>query len=222
MVRAEFQLVPNIYILEWNDKLDENSYPARDKVISVAPDINIRIKSISASSFEWVFKAFGQAGNLEKINTKLLRALMARSVELIRSDIPKKHVEINFEQLEHAVESGEAFAKLFGVTSIANPSQVNLDYKYALTGVADKLGYKTWHKADDLITILRDQSGFDMKATDNKYHIAIKLGHKSTGLSHRYTDAAVDLLRKVLNGDEYQLDTGTVNVEEITAAAAKA
>lgn len=56
MVRAEFQLVPNIYILEWNDKLDEKSYPARDKVISVAPDINIRIKSISASSFEWVFK----------------------------------------------------------------------------------------------------------------------------------------------------------------------
>ncbi|GGY49695.1 hypothetical protein GCM10007387_34810 [Pseudoduganella albidiflava] len=102
---------------------------------------------------------------------------MARSVELVRSDIPKKHVEINFEQLEHAVESGEAFAKLFGVTSISNPSQVNLDYKYALTGVVDKLGYKTWNKADDLITILRDQSGFDMRATDNKYHIAIKLGH---------------------------------------------
>ncbi|WP_229420523.1 SIR2 family protein [Pseudoduganella albidiflava] len=67
MVRAEFQFVPNIYILEWNDKIDEKSYPARDKVISVAQDVNIRIKSISASSFEWVFKAFGQAGNLERL-----------------------------------------------------------------------------------------------------------------------------------------------------------
>lgn len=65
----------------------------------------------------------------------------------------------------------------------------------------------------------RDQSEFDMKATDNKYHIAIKLGHKSNGLSHRYTDSAVDLLRKVLNGDEYHIDTGTVDVEEIAAAA---
>lgn len=218
MVRAEFQLVPNIYILEWNDKIDEKSYPARDKVISVATDVNIRIKSISASSFEWVFKAFGQAGNLEKINTKLLRALMARSVELVRSDIPKKHVEIDFKQLEHAVESGEAFAKLFGVTAISNPSQVNIDYKYALTGVAQQLGYKTWHKADDLIAILRSQSGFDMKATDNKYHIAIKLGHKSDQMSHRYTDAAVDLLGKVLNGLEYQIDKGTVDVEKITGA----
>lgn len=183
----------------------------------MAPDVNIRIKSISASSFEWVFKAFGQAGNLEKINTKLLRALMARSVELIRSDIPKKHVEIDFKQLEHAVESGETFAKLFGVTSIANPSQVNLEYKYALTGVAQELGYNTWHKADDVITILRNKTGFDMKASDNKYHIALKMGHKSSGLSHRYTDAAVDLLRKVLQGDEYNLDTGTIHTNETAA-----
>lgn len=220
MVRADFQLVPNIYILEWNDKLDERSYPARDKVISIAPDVNIRIKSISASSFEWVFKAFGQAGNLEKINTKLLRALMARSVELIRSDIPKRHVEIDFQQLEHAVESGETFAKLFGVTSIANPSQVNLEYKYGLTGVGQQLGFKTWHKAADLITVLKDQTGFDMKATDNKYHIALKLGHKSEQLFHKYTDAAVDLLRKVLNGEEYQIDTGTVDADVIAAAEA--
>lgn len=217
MVRADFQLVPNIYILEWNNELDAKAYPARDRVISVAPDVNIRIKSISASSFEWVFKAFGQAGNLEKINTKLLRALMARSVELIRSDIPKKHVEIDFKQLEHAVESGETFAKLFGVTSIANPSQVNLEYKYALTGVAQELGYNTWHKADDVITILRNKTGFDMKASDNKYHIALKMGHKSSGLSHRYTDAAVDLLRKVLQGDEYNLDTGTIHTNETAA-----
>lgn len=220
MVRAEFQLVPNIYILEWNDKINEASYPARDKVISVAPDVNIRIKSISASSFEWVYKAFGQAGNLEKINTKLLRALMARSVELIRSDIPKKHVEIDFQQLEHSVESGETFAKLFGVTAISDPSQVNLDYKYALTGVAQQLGFKTWHKADDLIALLRNQTGYDMKTTDNKYHIAIKLGHASDQKGHRYTDAAVDLLRKVLNGEAYQIDKGTVDVNTLTGGAA--
>ncbi|QWC88277.1 SIR2 family protein [Cupriavidus metallidurans] len=220
MVRAEFQLVPNIYILEWNDKLTEQSYPARDKVISVAPDTNIRIKSITASSFEWVYKAFGQAGNLEKINTKLLRALMARSVELIRTDIPKKHVEINFQQLEHAVESGETFANLFGVTSLADPSKVNLDYKYVLTGVAQELGYKTWHKADVLIDTLREQTGFDMKASDNKYHIKMKMGHKSENWTHKYTDAAVDLLRKVDTGEPYDLDTDLVDAEKLDEQAA--
>ncbi|WP_245801303.1 SIR2 family protein [Pollutimonas bauzanensis] len=219
MVRAEFQLIRNIYILEWDTDINDGSYPARDKVISVAPDVNIRIKSISAKSFEWVFKAFGQAGDLEKVNMKLLRSLMARSVELIRSDIPKKHVEINFEQLEHAVESGASFAKLFGVTSLTDPSKVNIDYKYAITGVAQQLGYGTWHKVRDIIKVIKDVKGFDVTATDNKYHIAFKPGHKSPQLAHRYTDAAVDLFRKVVNGDPYDVDTGTVQVDKGVAGA---
>ncbi|ARK64204.1 SIR2 family protein [Burkholderia pseudomallei] len=225
MVRATTaDVVPNIYILQWDETINEASSPAHEYVVSVAPDINIRIKSITANSFEWVFKAFGQAGNLEKINTKLLRALMARSVELIRSDIPKKHVEINFEQLEHAVESGESFAKLFGVTSLADPSKVNLDYKYAATGVGQQLGYDTWHEVRRIISRIKDEKGFDITATDNKYHIALKLGHKSPQLTHRYTDAAVDLFRKVINGDPYELDTSVVDVDKaaLTAVAKSA
>jgi hypothetical protein len=221
MVRATTtDIVPNIYILQWDETLNETSYPAHEYVISVAPDINIRIKSISANSFEWVFKAFGQAGSLEKINTRLLRALMARSVELIRSDIPKKHVEINFEQLEHAIESGESFAKLFGVTSLSDPSKVNLDYKYAATGVGQLLGYDTWHEVRKIITRITEEKGFDITATDNKYHIALKLGHKSPQLTHRYTDAAVDLFRKVINGELYEVDTGAVEIDKAAFAPA--
>jgi SIR2-like domain len=220
MVRAVTDLVPNIYILQWDALLTDSSYPARDHVLAVGPDVNLRIKSITANSFEWVFRAFGQAGNLEKINTKLLRSLMARSVELIRSDIPKKHIEIDFKQLEHAVESGEAFAKLFGVTSLADPSKFNLDYKYAATGVGQQLGYDTWHKVREIINRIKDKTGFDMTATDNKYHIALKLGHKSQQLTHRYTDAAVDIFRKVINGQHYDLDTGEVEVDKAAVAAA--
>lgn len=221
MVRATTtDIVPNIYLLQWDETIDEASNPAREYVISVAPDINIRIKNITAKSFEWVFKAFGQAGNLEKINTKLLRALMARSVELIRSDIPKRHVEINFEQLEHAVESGESFAKLFGVTSLADPSKVNLDYKYAATGVGQQLGYDTWHEVRKIINRIKEEKSFDITATDNKYHIALKLGHKSPQLTHRYTDAAVALFRKVINGEPYELDTGAVDIDKAALAAA--
>lgn len=219
MVRATtMDVVPNIYILQWDETIDEASNPAREHVLSVAPDINIRIKSITASSFEWVFKAFGQAGNLEKINTKLLRALMARSVELIRSDIPKRNIEINFEQLEHAVESGESFAKLFGVTSLADPSKVNLDYKYAATGVGQRLGYDTWHEVRKIINHIKEETGFDITATDNRYHIALKLGHKSPQMAHRYTDAAVDLFRKVINGEPYDLDTGAIDIDKVALA----
>ncbi len=210
MVRANFHLVPNIYVLEWDPGLTAASYPARDKVLSVAADTNIRIKSISASSFEWVFKAFGQAGNLEKFNTKLLRSLMARSVELVRSNIPKKNVEIDFKTLDHAVSTGENFAKLFGVTSIDDPSQVNLNYRYTLSQVAEELGFTYWSKAHDLIYVLRNETGFDMKASDNKYHITMRVGKAEKSVTNKYSEAAVDLLRAVLNGDTYELDAGTI------------
>lgn len=222
MVRASTaEVIPNIYILQWDPSINDASYPAREHVIAVAPDINIRIKSITANSYEWVFKAFGQAGNLEKINMKLLRALMARSVELIRSDIPKKHMEINFQQLEHAVESGENFANLFGVTSLADPSKVNIDYKYAATGVGQQLGYDTWHEVRKIINQIKEKTGFDITASDNKYHIALKLGHKSQQLTHRYTEAAVDLFRKILAGERYELDTSVVNIDEAALTAVK-
>ncbi len=217
--KGDYDLVPNIYILERDETIGELSYPARDKGITVAKDTNVRIKSISASSFEWVYKAFGQAGNLEKIDTKLLRSLMARSVELVRSSIPKKHVEIDFKTLEHAVNSGEEFAKLFGVTSLSDPSQVNLSYKYLLSGVATALGLKKgWNDAQKLLTILKENDDFDMKASDNKYHISIPSSR--TNVIHRYTEAAVDLLRKVQSGEPYVIDRQEVKVDDAAKGVA--
>jgi hypothetical protein len=212
MVGAGPGLIPNIYILEWDPALTAASYPARDKVLSVGDDVNIRIKSISASSFEWVFKAFGTQGDLEKVNTKLLRSLMARAVELVRSDIPKKHVEIDFKTLEHAVNTGENFAKLFGVTTLSDPSQVNLNYKYTLTQVANELGYDYWSPANDLISRVKADTGFDLKASDNVYHIKMRTGKAEGSVTNKYSEACVDLLRLVRDNKKYTLQKQDVKV----------
>jgi len=212
MVGAGPGLIPNIYVVEWDPALTPASYPARDKVLSVGNDVNIRIKSISASSFEWVFKALGTQGELEKVNTKLLRSLMARSVELVRSDIPKKHVEIDFKTLEHAVNTGENFAKLFGVTTLSDPSQVNLNYKYTLTQVANELGYDYWNRANELITKVKDETGFDLKASDNVYHIKMRTGKAEGSVTNKYSEACVDLLRAVEEGKKYTLQKQDVKV----------
>jgi len=212
MVGAGPGLIPNIYILEWDPTLTATSYPARDKVLSVGIDVNIRIKSISASSFEWVFRAFGTQGDLEKVNTKLLRSLMARAVELVRSDIPKKHVEIDFKTLEHAVNTGENFAKLFGVTTLSDPSQVNLNYKYTLTQVANELGYDYWSPANDLINKVKADTGFDLKASDNVYHIKMRTGKAVGSVTNKYSEACVDLLRLVKDRKKYTLQKQEVKI----------
>lgn len=213
MVKAhEYELVPNIYILERNESIDENSYPPRDKVLAVATNRNIRIKSISASSFEWVFKAFGQAGNLEKIDTKLLRALMARAVDLIRSDIPKKHVEINFQMLEHAVENGETFASLFGVTSVGDPSKINLTHKYVISEVYKLLGLPNIYQANELIKQIEKEKGINIKCFDNKYHVGLRYGTAAKSTYHKYSDAFVDMAKRAIAGKPYTVDAQEIKV----------
>ncbi|MBR7793347.1 SIR2 family protein [Undibacterium sp. FT147W] len=206
MVRANFQLIPNIYILEWDRGITASSYPARDKVLTISEDKNIRIKNITAQNFEWVFKAFKGDGNLEHVNLKLLRSLMARSVNLIRSDVPHKNVEIDFASLEHSLENGENFAKLFGVTHLDDPSKVNLSYPYTLSSVAEQLGFNYWSKAQDLIQIVTETKGFNIKSNDNKYHVALKTGRATDSFTHKYSQATVDLLKKVVDGTDYEID----------------
>ena len=133
----------------------------------------------------------------------------------MRSDIPKKHVEIDFKTLEHAVNTGENFAKLFGVTTISDPSQVNLNYKYTLTQVANELGYDYWNPANELITIIKDQTGFDLKASDNVYHIKMRTGKAEGSVTNKYSEACVDLLRAVKEGKKYTLQKQDVDVRKV-------
>ncbi|BCT32588.1 SIR2 family protein [Pseudomonas protegens] len=208
MFKATQALTPNIYILEWDKDVGINSYPPRERIINVGGDITIRIKSIVSSSFDWVFKAFGNNGTLEQINVKLLRALMARAFNLVRRDTLSKHVEVNFSMLEHAVENDENFAKILGITSLDGPASVNANYPYTLQMVAEKLGFTSWNGAHKLIELLEQMTGFDMKNSDNPYHFKLKTGKSESSFTRKYSEAAVALLGKVQSGDSFKLAQG--------------
>jgi hypothetical protein len=53
-----------------------------------------------------------------------------------------------------------------------------------------------------------------MKASDNKYHISMRVGKAETSITNKYSEVAVDLLRSVLNSEEFTLDTGTIQEEK--------
>ncbi len=206
MFRPDMTLSPNIYILQWDETQNEESYPPREQVLEVGNGVNVRVKSITASSFEWVFKAFGTNGSLAKVDLKALRALMARTVNLIRSDIPAKHVEVNYQTLEHAIASDTSFANLFGVTNLSNPGAANANHPYTSQMFAEKLGFPHWTKTNELMSSVKKSTGFDMKNTDNIYHVHIKTGKKESSRVRKYSDAAVDLLKRVKQGLPYEID----------------
>jgi len=204
MIRADFQLIPNIYVLEWNEDITADSYPPHDRVLSIGDEREIRIKNIQASSFEWVFKAFNSGGHLEQVNMKLLRSLLARTVELVRTDVPSKRVEVDFKILQQRMDSGDSVATLLGITSLDHASKVNAVYPFTLTQVAEKLGYTYWSYANQLIDVVKQDTGVDIKAFDNSYHITLPTGKVST--TKKYSQALVDLLKKVAQGDPYELE----------------
>ena len=63
-------------------------------------------------------------------------------------------------RVEHAVSSDEEFAKLYGITTLDTPSDINIKYPYTLTQVASELGYmKGWYYANELIKTLSEKHG---------------------------------------------------------------
>lgn len=206
-------LIPNIYILQWDKSIDASSVPAKEHVLEVGDDLTVRIKSISASDYGWVYDAFGVGGTMEKVDLKALRALAQRMHNLIRTDIPTKNVQVNYEALEHAISNEEVFGKLFGVTNLGDPSAANANHPYTASQLAEQIGVRHWIHVNRLIDQVKSETGFDMKAFDNVYHVHIKTGQAVGSRTRKYSDAAVALLKQVQSGNGYQIPKSVVDAQ---------
>lgn len=206
IVSTRGEVIPNIYILEWNPSIDTSIYPLTEKIIPIAQHKNVRVKCIEASSFEWVFKAFLYAGEIKNVDVKILRSLLARTYELVRTDIPREKLEIDYETLGHYTSSREGIATLYGISIIDDPRQMNVMYPYTLTQVSEKLGHikkgkGIWQKSHQLIQTIKTETGIDIQVNDNSFHVNIRTGEQSA--THKYSERMVTLLRKVMNNQDY-------------------
>lgn len=197
-------VIPNIYIVTWDKDLESEGYFDTTKGIFLEDGKEIKIKNIVTKDYLWIFKALSKKTEIENINIKILRSLMARVYTLVRTDIPSNKIEVSYQTLEGAVSTNEGIPKLLGLTLLSNPADINAAYPYTLTGIAKRLGYTTWHKADQLLKKVAEEKEYDIKKSDNKYHVQIKLG--TTGHSDKYSEKCYELLLKVKNGEEYNVE----------------
>ena len=204
------ELIPNIYMLEWTPEPHIALKPATEKIIPVTTDHSVRVKSILSHDFGWVFETFGATTVVENFKPKHLRLLLARSYDLVRTEIPKRNAEINYANLENILEDEDGIAKLYGITMLADPRQLPLAYPYNLTEVGKQLGYDTWHGANDLIAKVAEEKGFNLKGSDNKYHIAFQ--KNGTVTMRRYSDKTVTLLKRVKDGNDYYVREEPIEV----------
>lgn len=196
-------IIPNVYILEWNPDVGPETSPAREKMIATDEDRSIRVKLIEAADFGWVFDAFAANPVLNDVNPKVLRALIARSYNLVRHDIPTMTVEADFKMLDQAVEDSDSFAKLFGIANISDYSAASAQYPLSATQLTANLGGTGSYLAVSLLKKIKEEKGVDIKANDNRYHRSEKV---NTSTFHKYSPDMLAILVKVQAGDDYQLN----------------
>ena len=196
-------VIPNVYILEWNRELGDESNPAREKVIATDEDRNVRVKLIEASDFTWVFDAFAANPVLNNVNPRVLRSLIARSYNLVRNDIPTMTVEADFQMLNKAVEDTDTFAKLFGIANISDYSMASAQHPMSATQLTKHLGSTGSYLAVSLLRKIKKETGIDIKASDNRYHRSEQV---NTSKFHKYSAEMLTILEKVQNGEPYELD----------------
>ena len=103
--------IPNVVYVRWQkDAKEITNLPHEDLVVSGVS--HYRVKTIVTDSFEWIFEALAQDQELKSVNTKLLRALAARAYKLIRSDLPKGALEVDYKLLEGIANDDDELPKL--------------------------------------------------------------------------------------------------------------
>ena len=199
------ELMSNMFFVKWERNFYENKSYSREHSVSLSNGKIFRMNNISVSDYKWVFSSFKNSHAIENFNPRILRSLISRQYKLVREDIPKSTVQVNYEHLsQYADADGETLVKLYGIADAATVAAMSANFPFTLTKLANRLGYKGWHKANDLIEKITSDKGISIKSSDNVYHICVSSGDSAK--FHFYSEAAYQLLIKVRDGLPYELE----------------
>ncbi|MCA8880011.1 MAG: SIR2 family protein [Rhodobacteraceae bacterium] len=200
IVADDSGLIPNVFHVVWRPSPIEKLPP--DQAVFSVDGREFRIKAIHTGDLSWVFRALRSRAAISSINPKLVRALAARTMKLIRHDIPFGEVQVNYDVLERVADEKDHLPNLLGITSVSNPNQ---SHPFTLTQVAKRIGLRNWNQVSKLINRIKDETGTDLRSTDNRYHCRIKTGTKDSSATRKWSHEAIELFKKVKVGDPYQL-----------------
>ena len=88
-----------------------------------------------------------------------------------------------------------------GIATIADHEQLIAMYPMRISDIASKLGLSNWNYVNNAIKQLHYKTGFNLKDSNNIYHVDIGVNENQP--LHRYSIEALELLRKVLNNEEF-------------------
>lgn len=223
------EVVNNIWFIEWKkEEVDPGFKPPTDKLIDLGGGKSIRINYMLVQSFEKLYESLYQDTAMD-IN--ILRDLQNNIYNIVKSKTIT-NLEVDMVNIQH-ITSEEDLArliglqvdnkddagredkiKLMGIGTITDPEKIMAMFPMRISQLADKLGLSYWYLVDKAIKQIQLDTGFNLKESNNIYHINIGINQAE----HRYSLEAINLIKDVLNQESYTVivdDKGTeIQVEE--------
>jgi hypothetical protein len=191
-MREKGGLLENVYYVEWVPDVLALPQLKEEHVVPGDGTSPLRLRAVVTSDLDWFLRGLADVTSPVPVNLKVLRHLASRVVDLVRHDVAKNNVELDYQKIEHLTDDKGALGMLLGISNITNP---NVGYPYLLSQVAKKLGYDYWGSLTGLIAQANEQLGYDIKKSDNDYHFAFKSGSKSE--TRKYSEKMVELLKSI-------------------------
>ncbi|EQC0825030.1 SIR2 family NAD-dependent protein deacylase [Escherichia coli] len=195
-------LIPNIYLVSFSPECEGTGSHQKEILIGVGENKSIRIKVIYANDFGWIYDALSSNTPEISVNPKLVRALLARTYTFASQSLVKQELPYDFEMLKNIAEQDNVLAKLYGIAELNNGQALNASYPYTISELAKLLDMGSWHYVHKVLERIHKETGFNIKSSDNNYHVLVKTGKEGV---HKYSPAAFELIKKILNGQKYKL-----------------
>lgn len=114
-------LIDNIFLLNRLKDSDDPTQLPREEVIEVDKRQSVRVRSIKAKSYEWVYDAFSSGNPMDEAEIEQIREFASKIYNVTTKDAPRK--KVNFQRLEYFSDE-ENISKLLGFVPIDNEETV--------------------------------------------------------------------------------------------------
>lgn len=210
------EVVNNIWVIEWKkDEIAPDYKPPTDKTVDLGNGKSIRVNYLQINTFERLYESLYQHSaasldDLRELQSNVYNIVKSKTITRLEVDMIKIRSFIDesalarligFREPEEAELVPQATMALLGVGTIVDAEQLMTIYPMRISQIAERLGVTNWYYVDQLIKRVTIETGFNLKDSNNKYHINVGIGQ----CEHRYSLDAVDLFKRVLDNEEYSV-----------------
>lgn len=208
------EVVNNIWFIEWkNEEIEPEYRPPMDKSIDLGEGKSIRVNYMLVNSFEQIYKSLYQDSAigidaLRELQNNIYNIVKSKTITDLEVDMVNIQNITDEESLARLIglqNHGEPATKeklrLLGIGTIGDPEKLLAMYPMRISQLAEKLGLPNWYYVDKAIKQVEKTTNFNIKNSNNQYHIDIGI----TQSEHRYSIDALELIRKVINSEDYTL-----------------